>query len=140
MLCYYIFSQMFTFDLLYMQEITPQDFNEMKKEIHDMHRMMKQMNRKGRMQNVGKIVKSLVVLAVIITAFVILRPYLQQAKEIYSSVSENLVKIQETSSNIEDKGNAAQDFLEGVTGDVEGSFDGLKNFFNGGSAAETTEE
>jgi|GEM_PF-4375588 len=113
--------------------INPEEFNALREDIQDIKKMMRGMNRKNRMQNIGGVLRSVALLAGIIALIFILQPYLKQAREIYSSVSENLQKIQDTASGLEGRVNDTQAVLEDITGEIditENQKNGLWNFFN----------
>ena len=93
--------------------------------VQDNNEMLRAQQRSSRLHSLGKVIKLVAILALVIGAIVFLRPYLQNAKKIYESVRGNIETISETAQGAGEKKEQAQEFFEGFSDE----FDEVGAFF-----------
>ena len=104
-----------------------EQMDELFEMVQENNDMLRAQSRSSRMHSLGKVIKLVAILALLIGAIVFLRPYLQNAKKIYESVQSNIETLSDTAKAVGDKKEQATEFFEGFSDE----FDEVGSFFQG---------
>lgn len=108
-------------------EFDQSQLEELFEMVQENNEMLRAQARTSRLQSLGKVIKLVAILALVIGAIVFLRPYLQNAKKIYQSVQENIETISETAKGVGEKKEQATEFFNGFADE----FEEVGTFFEG---------
>ena len=108
-------------------EFDQSQFEELFEMVKENNEMLREQSRTSRLQSLGKVIKLVAILALVIGAIVFLRPYLQNAKKIYDSVQQNIESISETAQSVGENKDQATEFFEGFSDE----FNEVGVFFEG---------
>lgn len=115
-------------------EFDQSQFEELFEMVQENNEMLRAQARTSRLQSLGKVIKLVAILALVIGGIVFLRPYLQNAKKIYDSVQQNIESISQTAQSVGEKKEQATEFFEGFSDE----FNEVGVFFEGFKKPEAT--
>lgn len=109
-----------------MENFDQSQFDELYEMVQENNEMLRTQHRTFRLQSLGRIIKIIILIALFIGAVVFVRPYIQNAKKIYDSVSENITKLNTTAQSVTEQKETVQDFFGGFSDE----FDEVGLFFD----------
>lgn len=110
-------------------EFDQSQLEELFEMVQENNEILRAQSRTSRLQSLGKVIKLVAILALVIGAIVFVRPYLQNAKKIYDSVQQNIESISQAAQSASDKKEQAAEFFEGFSDEFEevgAFFEGFK--------------
>lgn len=105
----------------------PQSMDELYDMVEENNEMLRSMARTHRLRSFGKVFKLVIWIAIFVALVVFVRPYFQNAKRIYDSVTANVERLQSAGDTISDGAGVVNSFFGNITNEVEGFGDTLED-------------